>query len=136
MMVSRRITYVVLIGVAILAVVAALYTPTLLNWENYGDVTVNEAWNLIQDKPEMVILDVRTQAEYDEGHIEGAVLIPVQELPERLDELDTGDEFLVYCRTGNRSGTAIEVMSEAGFSKIYHMNEGITIWISEGYPVV
>ena len=132
--------YIVMAGTAILAVVAAVYTPQLLNWDNesgdYGDVTVAEASILIGDKPELVILDVRTQTEYDDGHLEGAVLIPVQELPDRLDELDKGDELLVYCRTGNRSGTAVGILEDNGFTKIYHMNDGISTWISEGYPVV
>jgi rhodanese-related sulfurtransferase len=128
--------YVVIAGTAILAVVAAIYTPTLMNWGDYGDVTVEEAWNLIQDNPDLVILDVRTQSEYDDGHIEGAILIPVQELPDRLDELDKNDVMLVYCRSGNRSSSAVEILGEAGFSKIYHMSDGITGWISEGYSVV
>jgi rhodanese-related sulfurtransferase len=128
--------YVVMAGTAILAVVAAIYTPTLMHWGSFGDVTVEEASNLIADKPNLVILDVRTQSEYDDGHIEGAILIPVQELPDRLDELDQSDELLVYCRTGNRSSSAVEILGEAGFSKIYHMSDGITEWISEGYPVV
>ncbi len=136
MMVSRRTAYVVLFGVAVLAVVGGIYTPRLMNWAGYGDVSVDEAWNIIQDKPELVILDVRTQEEYDEGHIENAVLIPVQELPDRWGELNTNDELLVYCRTGNRSTTAVEILEEAGFGKIYHMHQGISVWISEGFPVV
>jgi rhodanese-related sulfurtransferase len=128
--------YIVMAGTAILAVVAAIYTPTLMNWGDYGDVSVEEASNLISDKPDLVILDVRTQTEYDDGHIEGAILFPHTELADRLDELDKNDEILVYCRTGNRSSTAIEILGEAGFSKVYHMNDGITEWISEGYPVV
>ena len=138
MMVSKRTMYIVMAGIAILAVVAAIYTPTLMNWDSddYGDVTVAEANNLIGDKQDLVILDVRTQAEYDDGHIEGAVLIPVDELSDRLDELSKGDELLVYCRTGNRSTTAVGVLKDAGFTKIFHMDGGITDWISEGYPVV
>ena len=136
MMVSKRTMYLVMAGTAILAVVAAIYTPTLMNWGDYGDVTVEEASDLIADKPDMVILDVRTQTEYDDGHIEGAILIPHTELADRLDELDKGDEILVYCRTGNRSTTAMEILGENGFTNVYHMNEGITTWISEGYPVV
>lgn len=139
-MVSKRTMYVVMAVTAILAVVGAVYTPQLLNLDNdsgdYGDVTVAEASNLIGDKPGLVILDVRSQSEYDDGHIEGAILIPNTEIADRLDELDKGDELLVYCRTGNRSGQAIEILEEAGFTKIYHMNDGISTWISEGYPVV
>lgn len=138
MMVSKRTMYVVMFGTAILAVVAAIYTPTLMNWDSaeYGDVTVSEANILIGDKMDLVILDVRTQAEYDDGHIAGAILIPNAELSDRLDELDKEDEYLVYCRTGNRSSGSVQVLKDAGFSKVYHMDEGISVWISEGYPVV
>ncbi len=80
MMVSKRTMYVVMAVTAILAVVGAVYTPQLLNLDNdsgdYGDVTVAEASNLLGDKPGLVILDVRTQSEYDDGHIEGAILMP------------------------------------------------------------
>lgn len=136
MMVSKRTMYIILVGTAILAVVAAIYTPTWMNWEGYGDISSEKAWNIINDKPELVILDVRTQAEYDDGHLEGAILIPHTELADRLDELNKSDELLVYCRTGNRSSVAVGILKDAGFTKIYHLSNGITEWISEGYPVV
>jgi len=78
----------------------------------------------------------RTPSKYDDGHIEGALNIPVQEIEDRLDDLSKNDEILVYCRTGNRSSTAIEIMQANGFTKIYHMHRGITAWIDAGYPVV
>ncbi len=134
--VSKRTSVIVVSVVAVLAVLAAFNTQDFFRSNNYGDVTVKEAWDLIQSKPRLVILDVRTQSEYDEAHIEGAVLIPVQELPDRLDELSKNDEILVYCRTGNRSSTAVGIMEDDGFSKIYHMNQGISVWLSEGLPVV
>lgn len=134
--VSKRTSVIVVGVVAVLAILAAFNTQDFFRSDNYGDVTVNEAWSLIQSKPGLVILDVRTQSEYDEAHIEGAILIPVQELPDRLDELSKNDEILVYCRTGNRSSTAVGIMEDDGFSKIYHMNQGISVWLSEGLPVV
>jgi rhodanese-related sulfurtransferase len=128
--------YIVMAGTAILAVVVAIYTPTLMNWNGYGNVSVEEASNLIAEKSDLVILDVRTQSEFNDGHIEGAILIPHFELADRLDELDSENEILVYCRTGNRSSTAYEILKTNGFDKLYHMNDGITSWISDGYPVV
>ena len=101
----------------------------------YGDVSVGDAKELIEGNPSLVILDVRTNEEYTNGHIEGAINIPIDELEERLDELNDNDELLVYCRTGNRSRTAIEILNENGFKKVYHMNEGITTWIASGYPI-
>ena len=137
-MVSRRTTVIVMVAVAIVAIVAALYTPKLLHWgeDEYGDVTVQEASNLIAEKPELVILDVRTVSEFNDGHIEGAINIPVEEIANRLSELDKNDELLVYCRTGNRSATAVGILEDAGFTKIYHMHEGISVWVQREYPVV
>ena len=136
MSVSKRTSIVVLSVVAILAIVAAFNTQDLFRSDNYGDVSVNAAWDLIQNEPEMVILDVRTPSEYEDAHIEGAINIPVEEIVDRLNELSANDVILVYCRTGNRSGTAVGIMEENGFSKIYHMHEGISTWIAEGLPVV
>ncbi len=137
-MVTRKTTVIVMVAVAIVAIVAALYTPKLLHWgeDDYGDVTVQEASNLIADKPELVVLDVRTVSEFNDGHIEGAINIPVDELANRLTELDKNNDLLVYCRTGNRSATAVGILEDAGFTKIYHMHEGISVWVQQGYPVV
>jgi rhodanese-related sulfurtransferase len=134
--VSKRTSIIVVSIVAVLAVVAAFNTQALFKSDDYNDVTVDEAWDLIQGKPELVVLDVRTQAEYDDGHIEDAILIPVAELPDRLSELSKDDEILVYCRSGNRSSTAVGIMEDAGFSKIFHMNEGMNGWLAAGLPVV
>ena len=131
---ERRLIYV---AIALAVVASVLFGPSLLpRRDGHGDVTVQEARSLIEDKPDLVILDVRTASEYEEGHIEGAVNIPVQELSARLDELSREDELLVYCRTGNRSAQAVDILQDVGFTKIYHMNAGITGWIEAGYPVV
>jgi len=130
---ERRLLYLAL---ALTVVVSVLLAPSLLPRGGYGDVTVQEARRLMEDKPGLVILDVRTASEYEEGHIEGAVNIPVQELGVRFDELSIEGELLVYCRTGNRSAQAVDILLDLGFTKIYHMDEGITGWIEAGYPVV
>lgn len=129
----RRLLFAVVLAVAI---AAAYLQPTGGDDEGYVNVTVFQARSLIADKPELVILDVRTVAEFAEGHIEGAVNIPVQELSVRLDELSRDDELLVYCRSGNRSAQAAEILVEAGFPAIYHMPGGITEWVDAGLPVV
>lgn len=140
MKVSNRTAIIVIASVAIIAVVAGLYTPKLMNWDkdegDYGDVSIQEAIALMDEKTDLVVLDVRTVAEYEESHIDGAINIPVGELADRLDELSKDDELLVYCRTGNRSGSAVSILSDAGYTKIYHMHEGISVWIQQGHPVV
>lgn len=102
----------------------------------YGNVSVEEAKDLIDSNPGLVILDVRTEAEFNDGHIEAAINIPVDDLGGRLSELNKGDELLVYCRTGNRSTTAVGILEDNGYTRLYHMDGGITDWTREGYPTV
>jgi len=127
----------VIIG-AIAVAVIVLYARGLIAGEktDYGDVNVERAMELTEARADLVILDVRSPAEFDEGHIEGAVNIPVDSLEGRLGELDKGDELLVYCRIGNRSRRATGILRENGFSKIFHMVGGIEGWRGAGYPTV
>jgi rhodanese-related sulfurtransferase len=135
--VSKRNIILILGVVAVLAALAAIYTVNIMRApHDYGDISIQEARELIEEKNKLVLLDVRTIPEYNEGHLENAINIPVQELADRLDELNKNDEILVYCRTGNRSSTAVDILNNAGLTKIYHMHEGISIWIQQGYPVV
>ena len=131
---TRVKLYTVLVTVLIASTVYALLANR--NDASYSDVSVEQAWSLIHDRPDLVILDVRTVAEYEEGHIAGALNIPVQELEERLHELDPSSEHLVYCRTGNRSSSAVQVLETNEFKRVHHMSQGITAWVSAGYPVV
>jgi rhodanese-related sulfurtransferase len=131
---NSRVTIVAL--VAILIVFSAYYLREQGSNASYGEVSVQQARILIDDKPDLVILDVRTEVEFSEGHIERSINIPVQELEQRLSELNANDEFLVYCRTGNRSATATGIMKENGYKRIYHMTAGITAWTAAGYSTV
>ena len=131
---TRNQRYFVLIF--LVGAISVYMSQSLTQKSEYGDVTVERASDLMDSKPELVVLDVRTQEEYDDEHIEGAILIPVQELEERIDELSKDDELLVYCRTGNRSGSAVRILQGNGFQKIYHMSGGITAWKAAGYPTV
>jgi rhodanese-related sulfurtransferase len=103
------------------------------------DVSAQEAFMLIQersDDPNFKILDVRTQEEYDTGHVEGAINIDYNSdtFKEMLSKLDKSCEYLVYCRSGNRGSEAVNVMEEMEFTMIYHMNGGIIEWNAEGLP--
>ncbi len=72
------------------------------------------------------ILDVRTQAEFDRGHIPGAILAPVDEIRDRLDEL-AGDEYVVHCAVGQRAHTAIQILKSRGI-KASNLSGGYTTW--------
>ncbi len=103
---------------------------------DYGNVDVGEARDLIAEKAGLVILDVRTVSEFESGHLEGAINIPVEVLSSHLSGLNQNDELLVYCRTGNRSTTAVGILRESGYDRIYHMDRGIVAWNSAGFPTV
>jgi rhodanese-related sulfurtransferase len=81
-----------------------------------------------------ILIDVRTPEEFDSGHIPGAINIPVEELPQRLDEVPQGTPIVVYCRSGNRSATAAGILTGNGYSPVYDLG-GIQDWVAQGYPV-
>ncbi len=81
---------------------------------------------------EYLLLDVRTQDEYDAGHIEGSTLISVYELEQRLDEIEAYKDVrvLVYCRSGNRSIVASQILIDEGFNEVYNLLGGYSAWSS------
>ena len=109
-----------------------------------GSVTldsVQEAAELIkarQNDPDFVILDVRTPAEFAAGHIAGARLLDFNapDFADRIKELPRDKTYLVYCRSGNRSAKAVQVMRDAGFSDLINMGGGMLDWEKTGLPVV
>lgn len=102
-------------------------------------VTPDEAAATIADPPsDLVILDVRTQEEFDEGHIEGAVMLDFYrpDFVEQLATLDPEVPYVIYCRSGNRSGQTRTEMVELGFTTVEDINGGIVAWQGAGLPVV
>lgn len=84
------------------------------------------------------IIDVRTPAEFSEGHIEDAVLIDLSSATfiKDVQALPRDSAYAVYCRSGNRSATATAAMRELGFTNIVELGGGILEWSASGYPVV
>ena len=112
---------------------------TTLTSEEVGSAEIKpispeEVYEIIQNKEDYFIVDVRTPEEYEGGHIEGVLLLPVQELEGRLDELSKDENIIVYCRSGSRSRAAAEMLVNNGFTRVYDMG-GISSWIDRGYPV-
>ena len=105
----------------------------------FASLDADTAYNMITNGsfPDTLILDVRSQGEYDEGHIYGAVLIPHTELEARIGELANhkNHEIAVYCRTGARSAIASEILDSNSFIKVYNILGGVQAWEAGGYPV-
>src|SRR5262245_28309172 len=85
----------------------------------------------------VVLLDVRTAEEFAEGHLAEAILIPIHDLPHRLGEISPykDKKIIAYCRTGNRSGRAAEILGAKGFT-VFNMEGGIVKWKEANLPVV
>ena len=81
------------------------------------------------------ILDVRTPAEWLEVHIPGATLIPLDVLGVRISELPADEIIVIYCRSGNRSSQALDILLKAGYSDVFSIENGIQDWITAGYDV-
>jgi len=89
----------------------------------------------VKDRDDVYVLDVREQWEYDEGHIPGVTLLPMGEVPSRLDEIPTDREVIVTCRSGNRSGQVTDYLRQNGFDNVHNMQGGIVAWEQAGYEV-
>lgn len=98
------------------------------------NVNAEEAKVKLAD-PKVVLLDVRSRAEYDGGHIKHAMLIPLNELATRIGELGPGSgrSILVYCRSGMRSRAASTLLAQHGFA-VMNLKGGVTSWSAAGFP--
>ena len=95
----------------------------------YVNITAQEAREIMDTREGYVILDVRTQEEYNQGHIPGAILIPDTEIEAKAEEVlaDKDQLILVYCRSGRRSKLASEILVELGYTNIMEFG-GIIDW--------
>ena len=94
------------------------------SWE----ITPIELKEQLENSSRPVLLDVREPHEWAIAHLEGALLIPQDELPARMHELDSADEIVLYCRSGTRSARALNLLHEAGFRRLKNLRGGINAW--------
>ena len=95
----------------------------------YVNITAEEAKQIMDSEEGYIILDVRTQEEYDQGHIPGAIVISYEEIKEKAEDVLTDKDqlILVYCRSGRRSKIAAEALVELGYTNIKEFG-GIIDW--------
>jgi len=88
-------------------------------------------------KSDFLILDVRTPEEFRQGYIEGAVLLDYHapEFRERFAELDRAATIFLYCRSGNRSSSALGLADKLGFKRVFELKGGIRAWAEAGLPL-
>jgi len=98
------------------------------NSPGYQRITAETAHQMMQQHSGFVLLDVRTEAEFREGYIPGAILIPVNELERRAAELPDKDAVIfVYCRMGVRASNAARILVQQGFTQVFNIG-GIVDW--------
>lgn len=103
---------------------------------DYGLVTPQEAAQLAGSG--VTVVDVRTPEEFAEGHIDGAQLVDFYSdtFADQIATLDPEQEYLVYCRSGNRSGQTIELMRDLGFDRVWDLDGGVLAYGDAGLPLV
>jgi len=128
-----------LIGAAVVALLAVVGVVVLLSQPKPvatlpAEITVAQAADL--QKNGAFILDVREPSEWAQFHIQGATLIPLGDLPNRLNEVPKDRQVVVYCRTGVRSAQGRDILKNAGYTLVTSMTGGITQWQAQGMPVI
>jgi rhodanese-related sulfurtransferase len=100
------------------------------------NVSPKDAYDMIRQGEGVEILDVRTPMEYQkDGYIKGAKLLPINEIQFRFHELNPEKKYLIYCRTGNRSGQVCQFLTGLGFKDIYNQAGGVLDWNNSGFPL-
>jgi rhodanese-related sulfurtransferase len=124
-------TFLMLMGLAILASCQAQgVKPQKLNADGF-----EAKLNSTKDK---ILIDVRTPDEYNEGHLNNAVLINFfdDDFKAQIDQLDKSKPVFVYCKAGNRSGKAANALLQAGFKQVFDLDGGITAWADANKKIV
>lgn len=106
--------------------------------EHWIRLDAEEFKTTLDAESQAFLLDTRTQSEWEnDGHLNGAVLIPHDEIDERQEELpeDKGRLILLYCRSGNRSQAAAQTLVDLGYTNVRDLETGIQGWKAAGYPV-
>jgi adenylyltransferase/sulfurtransferase len=97
------------------------------NMDIVPSITVQELRLKLDRNEDLLLLDVRERYEYDISNL-GGMLLPLEQLPMKIQLLDPGREIIVHCRTGARSAFAVQYLMEAGFKNVKNLEGGINAW--------
>lgn len=126
----------VLVSAFVAVLVLLVVTEIRRRGQGGNDLTALETVQLMNRKPTL-LLDVREDREFEEGHIKGARHIPLGQLNERVAEIEKykNKHVVAYCRTGNRSASACSRLRKLGFESVYNLRGGITSWQRDNLPL-
>ena len=102
---------------------------------SYVDISVAEAKEMIDSKPDLIVIDVSPK--YDEGHLPGSINYYVGDgsLDAAIPSLDPNAEYLVYCHVDSASIAGAQKLVDAGFANVYRLEGNYAAWVDAGYPV-
>jgi rhodanese-related sulfurtransferase len=124
---KSKMTWII-IGLVLLAVLIVVVGCAGQSRGEAGvDIPVDEVYKLWQSK-EIVIIDVRTPGEYQEGHIPGVANIPLDQLEKRIGEIPRDKKVVLICRTGNRSASGTKLLRDKGLTNVFNSKDGMTSW--------
>jgi len=144
---NRNVSTMRRVGIAargpVVALVAVLVLAgcsegTVGGGDGRSEIALGDAYELWKSPDRPIFLDVRSEAEYQQAHIDGSVHIPHTEVASRVDELRAlgGDEIIVYCERGGRARTAEDALRAAGGFHVRHMEGDMRGWRRADLPVV
>ena len=133
-MIKRKLFPLLFVTIlAALTLLTACGAPADTVVEIQHNISVDEAYEMVENG--VFVLDVRTPAEWNDFHVEGSALIPHDRISEFLGEIPMDEDVLLYCRSGNRSSQALQVLLDAGYTNVYNMLGGMNEWTAAGYPI-
>lgn len=92
---------------------------------NYIDIDYKDVKEILKEDRKALLIDVRSEQEFEEGHLEGSINIPIYELKENYKKISEASAIIVYCQSGIRSRKAIKILKEKGFKNIYELKGGL-----------
>lgn len=101
----------------------------------YKSVMSTEAKKLLEQKKNVFLLDVRTPQEYAQGRMKGSVLIPINEIERRVNEVPKNRPILVLCAVGSRSNLVAGFLVNKGYGEVYNLTDGLMGWYRNGFPL-
>jgi len=115
----------------------------MTDWKSEGlsearvpQITVHDLATMREEQPDLVVLDVREIMEWDDGHIEGAINVPMSQAVERIREVPADRPKAVLCAGGLRSSSVISAIQRSGVTRWYNVAGGMREWVKAGYPTV
>jgi phage shock protein E len=123
--------------IVLISLFALIFGGISMQGQNKTEINSLDVKTLVNKNPKIIILDVRTSDEFNQGHIKGAINIDIKQ-PDafsKIDKLDKNARYIVHCRTNHRSSIAVNYMEEKGFKNIYQMMDGFNGWMLNNLPV-